>query len=439
MDPSPSPPGTISGTERLGWTQAAADAAELATFRYAIYVDSVRSELSGASCAPAAPDFSCMAPLPSMPAGAHTLELASFIVVGDAVLESARSVALQVTVSPRSAAPAQPVAVWPHAAVVRTEDGLGLRLEQIAGDIIEPTDFAFAPDGRMFVAERDGRIRVVRGGRLLAVPALSLQDAGVAGAHVLAVAVDLQFDRTHWVYAIYTTSSPAAGPTFTLARFREAGDTLAEQVVLREHIPASSPDPSASLRVGADGKLFAAFDDGGLATRAGDLASPNGKILRLNPDGTTPRDQAGGTPLYSYPYFSPRGLDWQPASNTLWIADRDSESSGRLSAVVASGAVANIRGLVRSTFTLPRGTLPSSVAFGRPNSVAGLRHSLFVASEKGRHLFRIQFDPLDSTRVIATERLLQDQIGGIRLVGVAPDGTIYLGTASAVGKLVPGD
>ena len=46
-DPGEEPPGTISGTERLGWTQTAADAAELATFNYAIYVDDARSELTG--------------------------------------------------------------------------------------------------------------------------------------------------------------------------------------------------------------------------------------------------------------------------------------------------------------------------------------------------------------------------------------------------------
>src|SRR6185503_10380611 len=71
---------TINGTERLGWTQRAADSAELAAVRYAIYVDGTRSELAGASCAAAATadGFACSARLPSLSAGAHTLELASF-------------------------------------------------------------------------------------------------------------------------------------------------------------------------------------------------------------------------------------------------------------------------------------------------------------------------------------------------------------------------
>src|SRR5438093_7047910 len=104
--PSPAPPEmtpppggeTINGTERIGWTQRAADAIELSAVKYAIYVDGTRSELT-ATCdpAPSTDAFACSARLPSLTAGAHTLELASFIVDGS-ILESARSAPLRVTV-----------------------------------------------------------------------------------------------------------------------------------------------------------------------------------------------------------------------------------------------------------------------------------------------------------------------------------------------------
>lgn len=432
------PPGTINGTERLGWTQAAANESELATFHYAIYIDGVRSELAGPSCTvvSGSADFSCLAPMPSMSAGAHTLELAAFIVADGAVLESARAGPLQVTMSVRATSPAQPVDTWPRQSVLLA-DGSRLRLEQMPGEVTEPTDAAFAPDGRVFVAEYGGRVRVARDGQVLASPALSLaDDPQHAGAHLVGLAVDPEFARTHFVYTVFSTPSATGGREFTLARFREVADTLADQIVLRDRIPASSSDEGAALRFGADGKLFVAFDDGGARSRSDDLASPNGKLLRLNSDGTTPRDQAGGAPLYSYPYHSPRGIGVNVAANMIWLADRDTASSGRLSGVVANGDAANTRGVVRTTFVLPRGTLPSSVALGRPNSVPALRDNLLVASVEGRHLYRIQFDPHDPTRVAATERLLQDQIGGIRLVAVAPNGTIFLGTSSAFGKLV---
>src|SRR5881227_3460981 len=84
-DSNPTPPapnvpsggGTITGNERLGWDQRASDSGELATYRYAIFVDGTRSELSQVSCdaLQAADGFPCSAPLPRMSAGAHTLEL----------------------------------------------------------------------------------------------------------------------------------------------------------------------------------------------------------------------------------------------------------------------------------------------------------------------------------------------------------------------------
>ena len=373
-----------------------------------------------------------------MSSGAHKLELAAFVLWEGTVIESAKSPALQVNIAARFASPAQPLDAWPRETLVLA-DGVRVRLEQMAGEVSQPTDAAFAPDSRIFVAEHEGRIRIVRDGQVQSAPALSLQDFGAAGAHLLALAVDPAFTRTRYVYAIYTTPLTSGARAFTLARFREAAGTLADQVVLRDRIPSSSAAEGASLRFGADGKLFAALDDGGIPSVAGDLASSNGKILRLNPDGSTPPDQAGGTPLYSYPYRSPHGVDWYGPANLLWMADRDSPSSGRLVAVTAGADASNLRGVVRAVLTLPRGTLPSSIAFARTKSVAGLRDNLLVASDEGRHLYRLQFDPGNPTRVTATERLLQDQIGGIRLVATGPDGVIYLGTASAFGRLVAGE
>ena len=177
---TPGPPETVAGTERLGWTQRATDAAELSTFRYAAYVDGARAELTGVSCQPLSPqtssDFDCTAPLPPMSTGPHTLELATFIVDGD-LLESGRSAPLQVnrTSAPTAVAPAPP-ATWASGTTVGTADGLRLRIDRIAEGLVRPTDLAFLPDGRVLVAEEAGQVRVLMpDGRLLAEPALPLR------------------------------------------------------------------------------------------------------------------------------------------------------------------------------------------------------------------------------------------------------------------------
>ena len=95
---SPNGTETITGVERFGWDQPAADAAELASFRYALYVDEARSEAADVTCAPGQPSaaFSCTSRLPSISAGVHTLQIASFVIDGGAVRESARSAAVRV-------------------------------------------------------------------------------------------------------------------------------------------------------------------------------------------------------------------------------------------------------------------------------------------------------------------------------------------------------
>ena len=92
--PSTSDPGgtgeRISGNERLGWNQAAADAGELATFRYAAYVDGNRVELDRRELhGPAAGRLRAAAGMPAMSPGAHTIELASFVTDGATVAERA--------------------------------------------------------------------------------------------------------------------------------------------------------------------------------------------------------------------------------------------------------------------------------------------------------------------------------------------------------------
>src|SRR6201999_3565778 len=140
-------------------------------------------------------------------------------------------------------------------------DGAGVRGSVVADGIAAPTDLAFAADGRIFVAERGGRIRIVRDERLLSDPAIALSEAMGPNGQLLAIALDPSFDRTHYAFAIYTAPDRSGVPAFTLARCREVGDTLGDRAILLEGIAAASPSPSAALRFGPDGKLYAAFDD----------------------------------------------------------------------------------------------------------------------------------------------------------------------------------
>jgi hypothetical protein len=98
--PPPSSEGNVinTGAERFAWDQPARDAGEVASFRYALYVDGVRSEAQEVSCVAgqASGQFTCTSRMPPMSSGAHTVQVAAFVVEDGAVLESPRSTDVRV-------------------------------------------------------------------------------------------------------------------------------------------------------------------------------------------------------------------------------------------------------------------------------------------------------------------------------------------------------
>jgi glucose/arabinose dehydrogenase len=250
-------------------------------------------------------------------------------------------------------------------------DDARLILEPVASGLSQSADLAFAPDGRLFIAQHDATIRTISDGSL-SEPA-PVSDRWVTDERLLAIAVDPDFARTRFVFAIV-----ASRGAFSVIRVREVAGTFGDRAVLLGGIRAGS-EPAAALRFGPDTKLYAAFDDGGEARLMGDAASPNGKILRLNADGTTPEDQAGASPIYAAGSSSPAGLDWQPGTDVLWMADA---AQGGITPVTAetTSARKRIRGVARASWRLPAAMVPTAMAFTRNASVPALAGNLFVAS-----------------------------------------------------------
>jgi glucose/arabinose dehydrogenase len=427
---TPSPPSTpgveqLIGGERLGWDQEAPGSAELSVYTYLLYVDGSASDLQDVSCSSSrgASGFACNARLPSMSPGRHTLELSAVATDGGRA-ESERSAPLQVHVIASAASLASAVAVER----LTTSDGLRLVAAVVADGLSAPADLGFAPDGRLYVAERTGQIRIVRNGQLLAAPAVTLPDVVVSErGGLLALAVDPQFARTGFVFAIYTSDRG-----MRLARFRAVGDTLGDRAILLDGLVGFDAVPAA-LRFGPDGKLYAALGDGGRAGLAGDLGAYHGKVLRVEPDGGIPADQPLGTPVFASGINAPRGLAWAPDGEWLWVAETDEDGVERLQAVSAGGA--RIGGGVAARYTLPAGTSATGVVISQSDRMAPFRGDLFVADDGTRSVLRFRFALDDPLRIVATERLLAGALDGARAIAVGPDGAVYLCTANAIVRL----
>ena len=417
---------------RLGWRQSAADAGQAASFQYALYIDGARTILAGVTCAVAAgaSGFDCSGVLPSLTIGTHTLELAALVVDGSSTLESPRSSPLRVV------AVAATSRFSTSSRSVMTAEQVQLVLAPAAENLRLPSDLAFAPDGSIFVAERGGTVRLIKDGDMAEMPALDLSpEMTHAEGGLLAIALDSKFDENGFMYALYVVDAPRNGLEFTLARFRFANGRFAERAVLLDRMRASVAGATGALRVGTDGKLYVALDSGSDNRVAGSFASYNGKVLRINSDATTPDDQPGSNPIYSLEHPQPLALDWQPTSGTMWVIDRFDADAGRLSAVPKDAAQS--RAAFRTSYALPAGTGATSATFYRGNLTPIFKGNLFIAAEMGRQLIRLRFDSENPSKIVSVERMLQDEIGAVRVVAEGPDGALYVATESVLYRLAP--
>jgi glucose/arabinose dehydrogenase len=153
------------------------------------------------------------------------------------------------------------------------------------------TAFAQAPDGRLFVAEQGGALRVVKNGALLAPPfvQLSVDAAGERG--LIGVALHPLFASNGLVYVHYTTS--AGGVHNRISRFVANGDVAggAESVLVDlPGLSIATNHNGGAMHFGVDGKLYVGVGDNANSAKAQNLADPFGKLLRFNDDGTIPAD-----------------------------------------------------------------------------------------------------------------------------------------------------
>src|SRR5215470_2726619 len=163
---------------------------------------------------------------------------------------------------------------------------------QVATGLQNPTAMAFASDGRLFVAEQGGTLRVIKNGALLTTPFLSVAVSSVGERGLLGVAFDPNFATNHYVYVYYTATIPAIHNR--VSRFTANGDTAlagSETIILElNDLSSATNHNGGAIHFGPDGKLYIGVGENANPSRAQDRNDPFGKILRLNADGSIPSD-----------------------------------------------------------------------------------------------------------------------------------------------------
>ena len=335
----------------------------------------------------------------------------------------------------------------PPGDIVTAADGTRFAVEVVAQNLEIPWAMAFAPDGRMFITERPGRVRVFERGQLVAAPALSLTDVAAVGeGGLLGIAVHPDFATNHFVFLAYTARLAGGGRETRVVRYREVGNTLGEPAVLLDRVGAADIHDGARVRFGPDRKLYVTMGDTAAPPTAQDLGTLTGKILRLNDDGSVPGDNPlPGSPIFSYGHRNPQGIDWNPVNGEPWGSEHGQTGNDEINRLQAGRNYGwpviegdqTRAGMEAPILSFSPSIAPSGASFYTGTAIAGFRQNLFVGALAGQHLLRVRFDPNDPNRVAGTERLLAGRFGRIRDVVTGPDGALYFCTSNRDGRNTP--
>jgi glucose/arabinose dehydrogenase len=345
----------------------------------------------------------------------------------------------------------------------------------VSEGLANPWGLAFLPDGRMLVTERPGRLRVVSAdGRQMSEPVAGLPAVDARGqGGLLDVALDPAFQKNQLIYWSY--AEPGQGVNNTAVARGRFVDGAAPKVENVQVIFHQAPSLNSTLHFGGrlvfgrDGTLFITLGDRSITEgrmQAQRMDGLLGKIVRLNPDGSVPKDNPfvgkdGVRPeIWSLGHRNIQAATLHPTTGELWEVEHGTRGGDEVNVsrkgkdygwpTIAygieyqgppiTGGIQQQQGMEQPVYYWDPNIAPSGMVFYTGTLFPAWQNSLFIGGLGSLNLVRLT---IKGDRVVGEERLLQDlqpQRERIRNVRQGPDGALYLLTDSAKGrilKLVP--
>ncbi|MEW6044694.1 MAG: PQQ-dependent sugar dehydrogenase [Thermoproteota archaeon] len=307
----------------------------------------------------------------------------------------------------------------------------------LATNLQRPWAIAFSQD-KIFVTEKEGHIRVIESNTLLEEPLATLRVAKVFGGGLLGIATHPDFENNHFLYVYYTYSENDALWNKVL-RITESNNKISDAVTIIDRIPGSQFYNGGIIKFGPDGKLYVAT---GLSSEfshaAQDITSLEGKILRLNDDGTIPHDNPfAESPVFSLGHRDPQGMAWDKNGN-LFVTEFGPTKNDEINLVQAGqnhGWPEQECG--GDEFAAPIMCYDPSIEPGGIVFYSGdkleYKDSLIMATLRGANLYKLDV----SEDGVLSQKSILSGLGRIRDASQGPDGYLYIITSNTDGKGFP--
>jgi glucose/arabinose dehydrogenase len=313
-------------------------------------------------------------------------------------------------------------------------------VEIIAQGLQAPRSIDISKDGRIFVSEKRGSIRVVDNGTLLTEPVGDIKAENIGDAGLLGLTLHPNFTQNHLFYVYYTYSN-GTGLFNKVLMLKESKNRIIDSKTILDGIPGDDYRDGGRIKFGLDGKLYVSTGDASIPELSQDLNSLAGKILRINEDGTIPQDNPfSNSPVYAYGFRNVQGLAWAPNSGALYSSDQGGAGNDEIN-LISPGKnygwpheECNSSDDEDNRYTPPLlcfnpSLEPSGITFAFSNKL-GYQNHLIVATLKGSHLRDIDFDSGSQNTIL---------VGYGRIIDLveSEDGSIYVLTSNTDGRALP--
>jgi aldose sugar dehydrogenase len=329
-----------------------------------------------------------------------------------------------------------------------------VRAETVVSGLEVPWALAFLPGGDFLVAERAGRVRLVRGGKLVPAPVATVPVSARSEGGLLGMALAQDFERSRRFFLYFTAREQGREVNRLASWLLAPGAASARQEkVLVDGIPAAQYHDGGRVRVGPDGLVYAGTGDARDPDEAQRPQSLSGKILRVAPDGSIPKDNPfPGSPVWALGLRNVEAFDWAK-DGALVIADHgpsgELSRSGHDRVVVATGAGANLgwpeaygcgarSGMTPPLLSFSDAAPPGGASFYTGDAVPEWKGSFLVGTLGSRHLHRLVLAPGSPPRLARHEVYFAGDpprgLGRVREVVTGPDGAPWLTTSNCDGR-----
>jgi len=308
-----------------------------------------------------------------------------------------------------------------------------------------PASPSGGPDGSMLVTERKGTVRLIKDGQLQEKPVATIGVHEIGEGGLLGITIHPDFSTNGYVYLYFTQSLSGNVTLNQVMRMTYQNNQLTNGQVIIDNIPGASNHDGGRLKFGPDGFLYITTGDAQVSSRAQDVNSLAGKILRVTDDGSpapgNPFDFAQGKSfgdprIYSFGHRNVQGIAWDKDGG-LFATEHG--RSGLLSGLDEINYVQIGRNYgwpdIQGDETRPgmETSIKNSGATTTwaPSGMAYLNGSLFFGGLRGQALYEAV---LSGNTVTGVKEHFKGQFGRLREVVLGPDGMLYITTSNRDGR-----